>query len=129
MIVENTEVTRDAETEDHTDQVRTGTVRLDVVASEVMEKASYDISRRESVLRRGEKTTIRIIHSRVSRRHTKIVLDVDGIAKIIDLSSTNGTKVNNAKIGIEVLREGDRIDIAGVAVFEIHYEYFEAQRG
>lgn len=110
-------------------RVRTGAVYLEVVAGEVSGETSYDISRRETILGRGEQATIRILHSRVSRGHAKIALDVDGIAKIIDLNSTNGTLVNNAKIGVEVLREGDRIDIAGVVSFVIHYEYFQAHRG
>jgi len=46
---------------------------------------------------------------RVSRRHARIELDVDGQFTVYDLDSTNGTRVNGKKIDNCALKSGDEI--------------------
>ena len=59
----------------------------------------------ESVIGRGVEADVQIIDNGVSRRHAKVVRDLDGTSKIIDLKSTNGTYVNGRRIDVESLRE------------------------
>jgi DNA-binding CsgD family transcriptional regulator len=55
----------------------------------------------------------------VSRKHVKIVHS-GGAVNLIDLGSTNGTYLNNKRIDVATLREGDRIQIGQVILrFEI----------
>ncbi len=77
----------------------------------------------ETTLGRGTNADIQINEDGVSRRHAKIVRAADGTSKIEDLESTNGTFVNGKRIDLEVLREGDRIRIGGVATLDFRYEY------
>ena len=77
----------------------------------------------ESVIGRGVEADVQIIDNGVSRRHAKLVRDLDGTSKIIDLKSTNGTYVNGRRIDVESLREGDRIRIGQSATLDFRYEY------
>jgi len=78
-----------------------------------------------SIIGRTEVADIQIVDDGVSRRHAKIFHDADGTAKIVDLSSTNGTYVNGRRVEVEVLREGDRIRIGSSAALDLVYEYDE----
>jgi hypothetical protein len=77
----------------------------------------------ESVIGRATEADVQIVDHGVSRRHAKIVRDLDGTSKIVDLKSTNGTFVNGRRIEIEVLREGDRIRIGQSATLDFRYDY------
>lgn len=77
----------------------------------------------ESVIGRGAEAQVQIIDNGVSRRHAKVVCEADGITKIVDLGSTNGTYVNGRRIDVEPLREGDRIRIGQSATLDFRYEY------
>ena len=77
----------------------------------------------ESIIGRGTEADVQIVDNGVSRRHAKIVRDLDGTSKIIDLKSTNGTYVNGRRVEVEVLREGDRIRIGQSATLDFRYEY------
>lgn len=60
------------------------------------------------VLGRSEKCDVVINDEHMSRRHAEINLR-DGVLRIIDLNSSNGTRVNNVKITEKVLKPGDKI--------------------
>lgn len=83
----------------------------------------------ESMIGRGADVDVQIVDEGVSRRHAKIVRDLDGTSKIIDLRSTNGTFVNGKRIDIEALREGDRIRIGASATLDFRYEYLGSLDG
>ncbi|TPV96923.1 MAG: tetratricopeptide repeat protein [Myxococcales bacterium FL481] len=78
---------------------------------------------REVLIGRGEHADLRLAADDISRKHAKIILDVDGIAKIVDLRSVNGTYVNGRQVEVEVLREGDRIRIGMKATLDVRYDY------
>lgn len=61
------------------------------------------------VLGRSEKCDVVINDEHMSRRHAEINLR-DGVLRIIDLNSSNGTRVNNVKITEKVLKPGDKIN-------------------
>ncbi|MCK6550890.1 FHA domain-containing protein [Myxococcota bacterium] len=76
----------------------------------------YSLGRSEQVLGRSPACDIEIEDDRVSLQHAKIVT-VDGRHHIIDLGSTNGTFVNDARVEETVLHDGDVLQI-GETVFE-----------
>ena len=77
----------------------------------------------ETTIGRGTTADVRINEDGVSRLHAKIVRELDGTAKIMDLNSTNGTYVNGRRIDIESLREGDRVRVGQSATLDFRYEY------
>jgi pSer/pThr/pTyr-binding forkhead associated (FHA) protein len=58
---------------------------------------------------------VRLLDSRVSRRHAEIVCDPLG-ARVIDLGSTNGTSVNAVRVQESELNDHDILDFGGVKV-------------
>jgi len=55
---------------------------------------------------------VRLVDSRVSRRHAEIET-IDGVSTLRDLGSTNGTTVNGAAVVEHVLRDDDAIGVGG----------------
>lgn len=103
---------------------RTGRVTL-VVLSGGIRDLRFELKLRESTIGRHSQCNICVPSDDVSREHVKITRDVDGIAKIIDLESTNGTFVNHHRVDVEVLREGDRIALGRQAALDVRYEYVD----
>ena len=81
----------------------------------------YFLTEGEALIGRGEDCAIRLHDARASRAHTKIVGTVgqgsEPYFKVIDLGSTNGTFLNDKRIGEAVLTEGDRLRV-GYTVFK-----------
>lgn len=103
---------------------RTGKVTLVVLCGGIRD-LRFPLKLRESIIGRHSQSTICIPSDDVSREHAKIVQDVDGIAKIVDCGSTNGTFVNHHRVDVEVLREGDRIQVGRQASVDVRYEYVD----
>ena len=83
----------------------------------------FRLSVGDTTIGRGTSADVRINEDGVSRLHAKIVRELDGTAKIMDLNSTNGTYVNGRRIEIESLREGDRVRVGQSATLDFRYEY------
>jgi hypothetical protein len=67
----------------------------------------------KTLIGREPSAPIRLVDSRVSRKHAEIDAR-DECCVVRDLASTNGTTVNGTTITEQVLRDGDRIGIGGV---------------
>jgi pSer/pThr/pTyr-binding forkhead associated (FHA) protein len=63
------------------------------------------------VVGRAPRCEVRIESFRVSRRHCCLALYRDEVL-VIDLGSTNGTRINGRLVGRGVLRPGDQLSIA-----------------
>ncbi|MDA8263111.1 MAG: DUF3662 and FHA domain-containing protein [Actinomycetota bacterium] len=61
-------------------------------------------------------STIVIDEPRVSRRHAEISVTEDGLIRVRDLGSTNGTRLNGVAVTDGSAREGDEIDVGGVKI-------------
>ncbi len=57
----------------------------------------------------------------LSRQHAKLSISDDGIVNLLDLGSTNGTYLNNARIDMAIVREGDRIQLGPEAILRFDY--------
>jgi two-component system response regulator AtoC len=72
------------------------------------------------VIGRGNEVELRLDHASVSRRHATIRVD-DGLVRIADLGSHNGTRVNGEAIGeTRVLASGD-VATVGDVVCVVHF--------
>ncbi|MBV1861127.1 MAG: LuxR C-terminal-related transcriptional regulator [Nannocystaceae bacterium] len=72
----------------------------------------------ETVLGRGQDTTVVLEARGVSREHAKIVMRDGQTATLVDLESRNGTFVNGERIDLLVLTEGDEIHLGPIASFQ-----------
>ena len=72
------------------------------------------------VIGRGHEVELRLDHASVSRRHATIRID-DGVVRIADLGSHNGTRVNGEPVGeTRVLASGD-VATVGDVVCVVHF--------
>ncbi len=71
---------------------------------------------------RATDAEIRVDDEGVSRKHARISMTPNQQVILIDLGSTNGTYVNGAKIGEQVLRDGDKVQIGSQTVFKFQYQ-------
>ena len=76
------------------------------------------LSEGSTSLGRAPGNGIVIAHGSVSGRHAELRVE-RGEARIVDLGSTNGTRINGVKVGDAILEEGCRVRFGAVeAVFE-----------
>jgi len=69
---------------------------------------------------RGENCELRVPLSSVSRKHCELIV-LGGKLKVRDLSSSNGTYVNNKRIAEQDLNAGDRL-VVGPVVFTVQID-------
>lgn len=85
--------------------------RVKVAVTKSLEKV-YTI-RQGMTVGRDPKNEIQLLAQPVSRNHAQFVVDGE-VVRLLDLRSSNGTKVNGQRISEATLDEGDVIDIGGV---------------
>lgn len=76
---------------------------------------SYPLSNRPTVIGRGSDSDISLSGDDISRHHARVIR-VGAQWTIEDLESNNGTMVNGVPVTSQLLRVGDRIQIAGGAI-------------
>ena len=91
-------------------QAEAGTPRLWGTAGSG-EGEVWELTEGEWIIGKADDAAIRLTDSGVSRRHAKIVRSSDGMVIVVDLGSTNGTWVDDARVEVATLREGARIGI------------------
>jgi Protein of unknown function (DUF3662)/Inner membrane component of T3SS, cytoplasmic domain len=70
----------------------------------------FDLSKDRVTIGRLAESDVTLADPGVSRRHAEVRRE-DGRYRLVDLGSTNGTRVNEAVVGDRLLEEGDRITI------------------
>jgi pSer/pThr/pTyr-binding forkhead associated (FHA) protein len=65
------------------------------------------------VVGRNPDVRVRLVDSRVSRRHARIESSVDR-HRLEDLGSTNGTRVDGVPVTSHLLQDGEVISVGGV---------------
>jgi hypothetical protein len=93
--------------------------KLVVVGGEA-KSGEVKIKKLPSIVGRGDEADIRLRHPLVSRKHCEIS-ESNGVLKVRDLGSLNGTFIASAKIKEAVLKPDDLITI-GPVVFRAVYE-------
>lgn len=64
---------------------------------------------------------LRLDDENVSRKHARIEVDKDGRVQLIDLASTNGTRLNGMRVNKAFLSDGDEIEI-GVTRLRLRFD-------
>lgn len=72
--------------------------------------STFDLTKDRVVIGRLPESDVTVPDPGVSRRHAEIRRQ-NGDYLLVDLGSTNGTMVNQSRVGEQVLEEGDRITI------------------
>lgn len=75
------------------------------------ERRTLVLGRAPAVVGRDPEAALCIDDEGLSRTHAKFVTAADGVVHVMDLESTNGTYVNDERISLRVLREGDEIKL------------------
>ncbi len=83
---------------------------------------SKQLSGSQATLGRGQGCTVRIPSADVSRLHCRLRMEADGLVRVEDLESVNGTLINGTQIhGLEIVHPGDRLSL-GPVTFVVEYE-------
>ena len=85
-----------------------------VVARLEVDGRTVPLSRRTTVMGRGDDVDLRIDDPGVSRRHAQIVLGDP--SRVVDLGSTNGTWLDDRQITDAELFDGSRVTVGGTTV-------------
>ncbi len=85
-----------------------------VVTSSNFAGQTFDLSKSEMIIGRGEECDIIIDHRSVSTLHAKIVRDAEGSYQIIDLDSKNGVKISGEEYQSIRLKRGDTVEMGHV---------------
>jgi diguanylate cyclase (GGDEF)-like protein len=83
---------------------------------------SLKLEKRGYTIGRGQDVEFRLDDEGISRRHAKVVMLPQGVVMLKDLSSTNGTFVNDRKIEAHPLQEGDRVQLGATITLKFGYE-------
>lgn len=84
------------------------------------QRKDFPLANSVSVIGRGEECELQIPLLNVSRRHCELRLD-EGVIRVKDLASSNGTYLNNQRISEGELAAGDRLSI-GPIVFTVQVD-------
>jgi hypothetical protein len=89
--------------------------RLELAAGEGRPARTLPLTAQVSVLGRGQEADVQVADTAVSRRHAELRLEPGGV-RVVDLRSTNGTRVNGVPVGDAVLRDGDRLEVGSTTL-------------
>jgi diguanylate cyclase (GGDEF)-like protein len=78
----------------------------------------YRLDRHVTYLGRGETCEVQIQDSGVSRKHARVLVEPDGGVWLEDLSSTNGTFLENHRIDRHQLHDGDKIQLGRTTIIK-----------
>ena len=76
----------------------------------------------EMIIGRSSDCHIHLEDDGVSRRHAKVTLSSDGVIRLVDLASTNGTWFDGARIDTHALRDGDKVQIGNSTILKFSYQ-------
>jgi pSer/pThr/pTyr-binding forkhead associated (FHA) protein len=86
-----------------------------VIASGPLSGSEVELESERVTFGRGDGADVVIEHDSVSHEHAAFEL-FDGGFRVRDLGSTNGVRVNGAKVGVADLKHGDRIELGSLAL-------------
>ena len=90
-----------------------GTPKI-IVLSEQLRGQSFELTQEEYTIGRSEECDICIPDPTISSQHCRLRMTDDGTYEAIDNGSTNGTRVNGARIDSQELVNSDILQVGGV---------------
>jgi len=85
-----------------------------VVLSEQLRGQAFELTEEQYTIGRSENCSICIPDPTISSHHCTLVLEPDGSYRVVDNNSTNGTRVNGAKIQEQPLMNSDIVQAGGI---------------
>ena len=82
----------------------------------------YKLTKDDIYIGRATDAEIRVDDEGVSRRHARVSITPGQQVILVDLGSTNGSFVNGHKVGEQVLRDGDKVQIGSTTVLKFSYQ-------
>lgn len=82
----------------------------------------YKLTKDDVYIGRATDAEIRVDDEGVSRKHARVSITPGAQVILVDLGSTNGTFVNGQKVGEQVLRDGDKVQIGSTTVLKFSYQ-------
>jgi len=89
-------------------------------------KQEFELSKSQITLGRELTNDITITDSKISRTHARIEVDDQGRVKLVDLGSTNGSKLNGEKVVEAQVHPGDVITLGGT---QLRYQFDNPSEG
>lgn len=86
-----------------------------VSQAEEFEGWTFELTKPRYTLGRAPDNDIHLPHASISSHHAELILE-DGDYKIVDLNSTNGTRVNDERITDAMLRNADVLMIGHIVI-------------
>jgi pSer/pThr/pTyr-binding forkhead associated (FHA) protein len=86
-----------------------------VIASGPLAGSEVELESERVTFGRGDSADVAIEHDSVSHEHAAFEL-FDGGFRVRDLGSTNGVRVNGAKVTVADLKHGDRVELGTLAL-------------
>lgn len=75
---------------------------------------TYPIRSNAITIGRGDQNTITLSNNSISSRHAEIHVTRSGEFELVDLGSTNGSKINDIDVTAQILSDGDIIELGEV---------------
>ncbi len=85
-----------------------------VFASGPLAGSEVELEKKRMTLGRGAGADVVLDHASISSEHAVLEL-FDGGFRLRDLGSTNGVRVNGAKVSVADLKHGDRLELGSLA--------------
>lgn len=92
------------------EQPQPGSPRITVTAGPGIGQV-FTLCQARYLLGRDPRAEICVQGGGVSRRHAQLVIATESLVNLVDLGSTNGTRVNQQRIDVAVLRDGDAVEL------------------
>lgn len=96
--------------------------RLIILGGQELPPQAFDLLEKEVTVGSEEDNAIHLPQDNISGHHLKLEW-YDGDYKVIDLHSTNGTFVNEEPVEEGILRNGDIVQLAGLALYYESHVY------
>ena len=80
----------------------------------------YRLQPGETIIGRASTVAIQLGDDGISRRHARVVVE-GTVVRIEDLQSSNGTLVNGARVDVQLLKDGDKIQIGSTTILKFTY--------
>jgi DNA-binding CsgD family transcriptional regulator len=99
----------------HDEKTRGGRPRLEIVKGPHAGR-DVEVSRKTFTIGRSVTADLPLDADGVSRKHVKVTEVAKGQFNLIDLGSTNGTFLNERRVDIAPLRDGDQIQVGQIVL-------------
>ena len=82
----------------------------------------FKLTEAEMLIGRAQECQIQLEDDGVSRKHAKVTLSPEGILRLVDLASTNGTWCDGSKVDVHVLKDGEKVQIGNSTILKFSYQ-------